>query len=100
MWLLDNETLKFLDVNEAAIKHYGYSRQDFLSMTAMDIRPPEDRSKFTEFWHNNNKYPYSAGIWRHLKKDGTIINAEVFVDETIAENKVSRLILIYDVTEK
>jgi DNA-binding response OmpR family regulator len=42
MWLCDQETLQFLAVNDAAVKHYGYSRQEFLSMTAKDIRPSQD----------------------------------------------------------
>lgn len=100
MWVLNNETLEFLDVNEAAIKHYGYSREEFLAMNASDIRPAEDKSRLTNFHHNNKSLPYSAGIWRHLKKDGTIINVEVFVDEIASDGKTSRLILIYDVTEK
>ena len=40
MWAFDPETLAFLDVNEAAVRHYGYSREEFLSMTILDIRPP------------------------------------------------------------
>ena len=42
MWIYDLETLAFLEVNQAAISHYGYSRKEFLSMTLKDIRPPED----------------------------------------------------------
>ena len=45
MWVFDLETLKFLEVNEAAIQHYGYSREEFLAMTIMDIRPPEKSSQ-------------------------------------------------------
>jgi PAS domain S-box-containing protein len=42
MWVFDIETLRFLEVNDAAIRHYGYSRDEFLSMTILDILPPED----------------------------------------------------------
>src|SRR5205823_9462452 len=42
MWVYDAETLEFLNVNDAAIRHYGYTREEFLSMTIREIRPPED----------------------------------------------------------
>ena len=45
MWVFDLETLEFLEVNEAAIQHYGYSREEFLAMTIMDIRPPEKNGR-------------------------------------------------------
>ena len=47
MWLFDIDTLVFLDVNEAAIRHYGYSRDEFLAMTIMDILPPRMLPAFT-----------------------------------------------------
>ena len=42
MWVYDADTLAFLAVNDAAIRHYGYSRDEFLAMTIKDIRPAED----------------------------------------------------------
>lgn len=48
MWVLDMATYNFIDVNEAAIKHYGYSRQQFLSMNALDIRPEEEKKRFVQ----------------------------------------------------
>ena len=41
-WIFDSETLRFLDVNQAAIDLYGWSREEFLKMSILDIRPPED----------------------------------------------------------
>jgi PAS domain S-box-containing protein len=49
MWLYDPETLKFLAVNNAAIRHYGYSRKEFLSMTIKDIRPSDDHSSLLQY---------------------------------------------------
>ncbi|MEI9962240.1 MAG: PAS domain-containing protein [Limisphaerales bacterium] len=49
MWVFDLETLAFLEVNESAIQHYGYSREEFLAMTIRDIRPPEKP------WHKKTR---------------------------------------------
>src|SRR6185295_12125803 len=46
MWVFDEETLRFLAVNQAAIQHYGFTRQDFLDMTVLDIRPPDEVPAF------------------------------------------------------
>ena len=70
MWVFDVETLRFLDVNETAIAHYGYSRDEFLGMTLVDIRLPED---LPAFWSANPGYGLQPGeklLRRHCKKDG------------------------------
>jgi PAS domain S-box-containing protein len=100
MWVYDRETLGFLAVNGAAITHYGYSRDDFLSMTLRDIRPPED---FPALESHLASVPdgvsYSAG-WRHLKKDGTLIDVEVSGHPLEFAGRQARLVLVTDVTER
>lgn len=99
LWVLELPSLRFLDVNDSALLQYGYTREEFLSMTAFDIRPPEDKVMFQQLDRNatgtNNK-----GIWRHLKKDGSTIYAEVTVHEITYEGKPSRFVLSNDVTER
>lgn len=99
MWVLELPTLRFLDVNESAIFQYGYSREEFLSMTAFDIRPEEERQRFVGLNRLDNG-PINRGLWKHLKKDGSLIFAEVFVHEIIFDEKPCRLILSVDVTER
>jgi PAS domain-containing protein len=72
MWIYDRETLAFVVVNEAAIRHYGYSRQEFLAMTLVDIRPAEDVSGLLD---NVAQAPHfdEGKIWRHRKKGGSLI---------------------------
>lgn len=99
MWVYDIETLKFLAVNEAAILNYGYTLDEFLSMTIKDIRPFEDVPLLLE---NLKKIPEKlerSGDWRHKKKDGTIIDVEVTSHETLFEGKRTRLVLAVDITE-
>jgi PAS domain S-box-containing protein len=102
MWVIDLETFKFMDVNEMAVVQYGYSRNEFLSMTALDIRPDDDKENFIHADHSfkiDNAH-YNRGTWRHKKKNGSIIQVEIIAHEIIFENRPSRLILANDVTEK
>ena len=102
MWVFDLATFKFLDVNEAAISHYGYSRREFLSMTALDIRSDEDKERFKKLDHaaDGRAIDPNRGIWKHLKKDGTMIYVDIIVHEIFFEGKPARLVLSNDVTER
>lgn len=102
MWIIDLSTFKFLDVNNMAMLQYGYSRREFLSMTALDIRPEEDEALFLQLDHSykKDKPHYNKGIWRHRKKDGTIIQAEVIAHDILFEGTEARLVLSHDVTEQ
>lgn len=102
MWVIDLITFKFLDVNKMAILQYGYSREEFLSMTALDIRPEEDKDRFIK---SNNPSEIDAtnfnrGIWNHQKKDQTIIPVEIIAHEIIYEGVPARFILSNDVTDR
>ena len=100
MWVLDMATYNFIDVNEAAIKHYGYSRQQFLSMNALDIRPEEEKKRFVQLDRSTSNALRNTGIWKHLKQDGSVIYAEVSSHEMIINGKNARLVLSIDVTER
>ncbi len=100
MWVYDLETLAFMEVNEAAIIHYGYSETEFKSITLKDIRPEEDvQLLLTDVEDTNSSYN-NAGIWRHKKKNGEIILVEIISHLVDFENKAARLVLVNDVTEK
>lgn len=98
MWVYDLETLQFLAVNDAAIANYGYSRKEFLSMTLNDIRPRDDLSKLHVDVANTTKTYNNAGIWRHLKKDGTLIYVQIISHEIVFRNRPARHVLVSDVT--
>src|ERR1051326_9574160 len=74
MWVYDLETLAFLAVNDAAVHHYGYSREEFLSMTIKDIRPSEDVPALLGNVLKVDRGMDEAGVWRHRRKDGTVIS--------------------------
>ncbi len=99
MWIYDVETLAFLEVNEAAINHYGYSQQEFLSMTLRDIRPENEIQKLNELTIPNNLLN-CAGEWIHKKKNGELINVEIISHSVIFNQRNARHVLINDITER
>jgi len=107
MWIYDLSTLRILKVNKAAIDHYGYSRNEFLSMTIRDIRPRIDLAKFNDYLYRkkiqqtNPKGFNHAGIWRHQDKSGKIIFVEITGHEIKYEDNLHcRIIIANDVTDK
>jgi len=99
MWVYHIETLEFLAVNNAAVSHYGYSREEFLTMTIKDIRPPEDIPVLLD--NVSKTLPQgldSSPNWRHCKKDGTIIDVEITSHALMFDQKPARLVLVTDVT--
>ena len=101
MWVFDKETLAFLAVNEAACGHYGYSRDEFLSMTIKDIRPPEDVPALLHRISEERAGYRRSGIARqHQKKDGTLISVEITSDPLVFDGRDARLVLANDVTAR
>lgn len=101
LWMYSLEDLRFIDVNEAAVLHYGYSRDEFLQMTIKDIRPPAEQVRLEQYLSAANKNGIiAAGHWQHIKKDGTIITVDMFQHDTVYDGRQVRLVLAIDVTEK
>jgi PAS domain S-box-containing protein len=89
MWVFDISTLRFLDVNTAAIVHYGFSKDEFLAMTVSDILAPED----VPFVKNENTL-------RHVKKNGQLIHVEIESNQMEFQGTLARLVLSHDITER
>ncbi len=101
MWIFDPETLQILDVNKAAVTQYGYSRDEFLTLTLRDLREPEEVPSLL----SNVQIPISPatstrGVFRHRRKDGTDIDAEIFLQESVYRGKRVGITLALDVTEQ
>jgi PAS domain S-box-containing protein len=77
MWIFDFRTMAFLAVNEATVAYYGYSREEFLRMGMLDIGPPEDLNAIYTAVRELKPGMNDNGIWRHRKKDGTVINVYI-----------------------
>lgn len=101
MWVFDPESFKFLQVNDAAVKHYGYTTEEFLSLSVKDIRPDADIEKMKEAVEINKKNTgHYIGILNHRKKNGEIIQVEVQSNNIDFNGKKANLIIALDVTEK
>lgn len=99
MWIYDLETLQFLDVNHAAVDHYGYSRDEFLSMTLKDIRPVEKIAVLLEDVKHTTNVLNHAGVWQHIKKTGEVIDVEITSHSVNFKGRKARHVLAKDVTQ-
>lgn len=102
LWVAEPDTFTFLDVNEAAVKHYGYSREEFLAMTLQDIRPAEDIKLFEEVAAQNRSSgsTFFQGVFRHKKKNGEIIQVQIQRNFINFNNQKAELVLAEDITER
>ena len=99
MWVVENKTLRFLAVNQAAVDHYGYSREEFLSMTAEQLRSPEDIAQLLKDFQDPSR-SYMQRVARHHKKNGEQINVEIVSFNLAFDGRPARLAVISDVTER
>jgi two-component system cell cycle sensor histidine kinase/response regulator CckA len=98
MWVFDAETLEFLAVNDAATRHYGYSREEFLSMNIMDIHPAEDAPGLPMAAQPNGRQ--EAAFTRHQRKDGTVMDVELVSHELEIGGRRARLVLATDISDR
>ncbi|MBC6937470.1 MAG: PAS domain S-box protein [Chloroflexi bacterium] len=99
MWIYDLETLAFLDVNQAAIGQYGYSRAEFLNLKITDIRPPEDVPRLMENLAEARPALQRSGLWRHRLKNGQIIYVDIVSYEVRFDGRKAALVVAHNVTE-
>lgn len=100
MWIYDLQTLKFIEVNQAAINHYGYTRQEFLSKTVLEIRSDEEKERFLKDTNANIKKTSYEEPWLHILKNGQQIKVNIHAHEISYKGKMARLVLAVDVSEQ
>ena len=100
MWVFDVSTLAFLAVNDAAVRVYGYDRDEFLHMTVMDFRPDEDPA----IWlHPGERLVGKRGevaVTRHQKKDGAVVDVEIVSHEVMWGQTKARLVMVSDISDR
>jgi PAS domain S-box-containing protein len=99
-WVFDRETLRFLAVNAAAVRKYGYSSDDFLKMTIKDIRPPGDVPALLDSVGRTRDGNESIGIWQHRRKDGTNIDVEITSYALSFADRPAEVVVAVDVTQR
>ncbi len=99
MWVYEEKTLRFLAVNQAAIDHYGFSREEFLAMTLRDIRPQEELPRLLQSIAARPSGIDKAGVWSHRTKSGKAIYVEITDQQIDFEGHSAFLVLANDVTD-
>jgi PAS domain S-box-containing protein len=100
-WIYDVETLRFLEVNQAAEKHYGYTQEEFLQMHLKDILHEKERERFDTEKKDNTMYSQRhRGIWQHRKKNKEIFFAEITSNSIFFHGHEAKLVLSIDRTEQ
>lgn len=105
MWIFDFKSMKILAVNNSAIKHYGYTESEFLNLKLTDFRPEKEVRRYLKYRkeiikENKQKRSFFAGIWKHKKKSGEIIDVEITRAPLNFEGREAVLVLSNDITEK
>lgn len=100
MWAFDEETLRFIAVNHAAVAHYGYSEAEFLGMVATDMRPPEDVPKMMSLLSETLLPHHDAGIVRHRKKSGELCHVHLSLHRMRIRHRDSVLVIADDVSDE
>lgn len=101
MLVYDRKTFYFLDVNQSAVEYYGYSREEWLNMSIKDLHAEWDlKAALNEAQSAPEAAFHHAGIWRHLKKDGTEIHVDILRYLIPCRGKNAALVMIHDVSEQ
>ena len=99
--IMDADTFSFLDVNETAVHQYGWSRDEFRTLSASDIRPPEDRGAFEAVARSVKDMPFtSSRPWRHCRKDGSVFEVDIVSHPVRINGRVARIIIVNDISER
>ncbi len=100
MWVVERSTLQFIDVNSAALQLYGYTREEFLKMTSLNIRPPREYQRAWDDAKTNFLFDSGKKDWEHIKADGTEILVSSYARPIKYDNREAGIISVIDVTER
>lgn len=99
MWIFNKDTLQFVEVNDAAIEKYGYSRDEFLKLTIKDIRPESDHTRLEQLTNESKDGINTAGRWEHLKKSGEKINVSIVSHPVVFNRQRCKMVIATDITD-
>jgi diguanylate cyclase (GGDEF)-like protein/PAS domain S-box-containing protein len=100
MWVVERSTLQFIDVNAAALQLYGYTREEFLKMTSLNIRPEREYQRAWDDAQSNFLFDSGEKDWEHVKADGTEILVSSYAKPIRYDNREAGIISVIDVTER
>ena len=97
---MDRETLRFLEVNAAAVAQYGYSRKELLAMRTTDIRPPEEIARYKKAMLGTGIGTEAQGCWWHRRKNGTLFEVEAISEGIVFSGRDAVLVVAQDLTAR
>ena len=100
MWIRDEQSMEILAVNEAALKNYGYAREEFLNLKSTDLVAPEDLDRFVQALRARDPQGDFTNQWRHRRKDGSVMEVETVSHPFDLDARPARLTLVNDITER
>src|SRR5262249_35944189 len=100
MFVWARESQRILAVNDAAVAHYGYSREKFLSMTILDIRPENERRRFLDALARGSPIYPEGRVCPHCRADGSIIEVAIYTHRLTYDGQEAALVAAIDVTER
>jgi len=92
--------MDILAANEAALRSYGYSRQEFLKLKTSDLVSPDDLSRYLDAMSRRPPHQSGAGQWRHRRRDGVVIEVETVSHACELDGRQARLTMVHDITER
>jgi PAS domain S-box-containing protein len=98
MWIFDLQSWRFLAYNTAALRFYGFTGMEFRALTAKDLYAPEELDAFAMDCANTSPTVQPRRLWRHLRKDGVVVEVEITAQDLVYAGRPARLVLAYDVT--
>ena len=99
MWIWDHETLRFLAVNDAAIAHYGYSREQFMGMTPMELKPAKDHGGIREIAQGKTGYQ-EGRTSQHITANGDLLDVAIYGRSLVYGGRPASLVAIIDITAR
>ncbi len=100
MWVFETNTLQFIQVNDAAIRQYGFEQAEFLQMKASDLHPAEELPRLLAALRDANPREQSIGEWRHRKRDDSVIDVEMFLHKMEYSGQAAALVVAHNITER
>ena len=98
IWVYDADTSRFVAVNDAMVTNYGYSREELQDMTIFDIREPDEATRLGSFLTGRSEQSGNVGVWRHRRKDGSVLWAEITGHPIELDGRTCRMVIAHDIT--
>lgn len=100
MWMYDQHTFTFVEVNEATVAHYGYTREELVGSSILFIRPEYEIERLKAYLSTARPPRRKSGIWKHRRKDGSMLDVDITTYDVEHDGQTLVLVMAMDVTER